>query len=90
MRLLSSITFALQGMDHLPDLRNKIAAQQLTPLESTNAYCRLITGLLDVVFEAADVASDPTMTRLLVALFNFMQGKEYAGQERAWGAYWFC
>ena len=73
MRLLSSITFALQGMDHLPDLRNKIAAQQLTPLESTNAYCRLITGLLDVVFEAADVASDPTMTRLLVALFNFMQ-----------------
>ncbi|MAJ68330.1 MAG: ANTAR domain-containing protein [Alteromonadaceae bacterium TMED7] len=90
MRLLSSITFALQGMDHLPDLRNKIAKQQLTPLESTNAYCRLITGLLDVVFEAADVASDPTMTRLLVALFNFMQGKEYAGQERAWGAIGFA
>ncbi|NVK57222.1 MAG: nitrate- and nitrite sensing domain-containing protein [Alteromonadaceae bacterium] len=86
MRLLSSITFALQGMDHLPNLRTKINAQQLTPLESTNAYCRLVAGLLDVVFEAADVASDPTMTRLLVALFNFMQGKEYAGQERAWGA----
>ncbi|MDC8831477.1 nitrate regulatory protein [Alteromonas gilva] len=86
MRLLSCITFALQGMDHLPNLRSKIADHQLTPLESTKAYCRLVAGLLDVVFEAADVASDPAMTRLLVALFNFMQGKEYAGQERAWGA----
>lgn len=90
MRLLSSITFALQGMDHLPDLRNKVSALKLTPLESTSAYCRLISGLLDVVFEAADVASDPKMTRLLVALFNFMQGKEYAGQERAWGAIGFA
>ncbi|OFI36351.1 hypothetical protein BFC17_00280 [Alteromonas lipolytica] len=90
MRLLSSITFALQGMDHLPDLRNKISDQKLSALESTNAYCRLIAGLLDVVFEAADVASDPKMTRLLVALFNFMQGKEYAGQERAWGAIGFA
>ncbi len=86
MRLLSSITFALQGMDHLPNLRDKVSALQVNTLESTNAYCRLIAGLLDVIFEAADVASDPEMTRLLVALFNFMQGKEYAGQERAWGA----
>ncbi|MGQ8367069.1 nitrate- and nitrite sensing domain-containing protein [Glaciecola sp. 1036] len=86
MRLLGSITFALQGMDHLPNLREKIHQQQLSPLESTNAYCRLIAGLLDVIFEAADVASDPKITRLLVALFNFMQGKEFAGQERAWGA----
>lgn len=90
IRLLSSITFALQGMDHLPDLRAKVDAQQLSPLESTNAYCRLISALLDVIFEAADVASDPRMTRLLVALFNFMQGKEYAGQERAWGAIGFA
>ena len=90
MRLLSSITFALQGMDHLPNLRDKVSALQVNTLESTNAYCRLIAGLLDVIFEAADVASDPEMTRLLVALFNFMQGKEYAGQERAWGAIGFA
>lgn len=90
MRLLSSITFALQGMDHLPNLRDNVAERVLPPLESTKAYCRLISGLLDVVFEAADVTSDPQMTRLLVALFNFMQGKEYAGQERAWGAIGFA
>jgi hypothetical protein len=47
---------------------------------------RLIAGLLAVVFEAADSASDPEISRLLVALFNFMQGKEFAGQERAAGS----
>jgi hypothetical protein len=73
-------------MDNLKDLRSKVALQQLTPTESTNAFCRLIAALIDVIFEAADVANDPAITRLLVALFNFIQGKEYAGQERACGA----
>lgn len=39
-----------------------------------------------MVFEAADSAGDPDVSRALVALFNFMQGKELAGQERATGA----
>lgn len=90
MRLLSRITFALQGIDHLPVLREQIDELTLTPLDSTSAYSRLIAGLLEVVFEAADVASDPQTTKLLVSLFNFMQGKEYAGQERAWGAIGFA
>ena len=38
------------------------------------------------MFEAADGATDPEISRLLVAMFNFMQGKEFAGQERACGA----
>lgn len=45
----------------------------------------MIAGLLAVVFEAADTAVDPRITRALVAMFNFMQGKELAGQERAIG-----
>ncbi len=90
MRLLVSITMALQGLDNLSSLRDQVAEQALTSLESTQAYCRLVTGLLSVIFEAADVASDPDITRLLVALFNFLQGKELAGQERAWGAIGFA
>ena len=39
-----------------------------------------------MVFEAADSACDPDVSRKLVALFHFMQGKELAGQERATGA----
>lgn len=85
-RLLNSITLALQATDHLPHLREQVQQQAISPLESTRAYSRLVASLLTVIFEAADVASDPTITRVLVALFNFMQAKEYAGQERAWGA----
>lgn len=90
MRLLASITMALQGLDNLPLLREQIGTQEVTALSSTQAYCRLVGGLLTVIFEAADVASDPQITRLLVALFNFLQGKEFAGQERAWGAIGFA
>ncbi len=85
-RLLSSITLALQATDHLPHLREQVVQQAISPLESTRAYSRLVASLLTVIFEAAAIASDPTITRALVALFNFMQAKEYAGQERSWGA----
>lgn len=90
MRLLNSIAYTLHGLDDLPALREKIGGHGISALEATSAYCRLIAGLLAVVFEAAEVADDPEVTRLLVALFNFMQAKEFAGQERAWGAMGFA
>lgn len=90
MRLLNFVTLALQSMDHVGVLRHRVGQQKLTALESTQAYSRLISALLSVVFEAADVAVDPAITKLLVALFNFIQGKEHAGQERAWGAIGFA
>ncbi|MEP2653872.1 MAG: nitrate- and nitrite sensing domain-containing protein [Paraglaciecola sp.] len=86
MRLLNTITLALQGLDYISTLRYKVQKQELTAIESMQAYNQLIKGLLSVVFEAADVGSDPSITKILVALFNFIQGKEYAGQERACGA----
>jgi hypothetical protein len=85
-RLFSRIAFVLHALDDLPGLRGRIAAQALTAEESTAVFIRLINGLLTVVFEAADSATDPEISRALVALFNFMQGKEFAGQERAFGA----
>ena len=59
---------------------------QLEGREARLKRGRLIHALLSVVFEAADSAWDPDISRHLVALFNFMQGKEFAGQERATGA----
>ena len=84
-RLLNSLAYAMHSLDELPDLRTQIAARQMTAVDNTWHFNRLIAGLLNVVFEAADLAGDPDITRALVALFNFIQGKEYAGQERAWG-----
>jgi hypothetical protein len=85
-RLFSRIAFVLHALDALPALRQRVSTQATTPDESTVAFTRLIAGLLVVVFEAADSATDPEISRVLVAMFNFMQGKEFAGQERACGA----
>ena len=85
-RLFSRIAYVLHGLDALPALRERIDTQAWTARDTTGAFVRLIAGLLAVVFEAADSASDPAISRQLVALFNFMQGKEFAGQERAAGS----
>ncbi|MBX3653432.1 MAG: nitrate- and nitrite sensing domain-containing protein [Ramlibacter sp.] len=85
-RLFSRIAYVLQGLDALPGLRERIHARGWSPRRTTDAYVRLIAGLLGVVFEAADSATDPEVSRQLVAMFNFMQAKEFAGQERATGA----
>lgn len=85
-RLFSKIALALQGMDQLDTLRNHIVTQHITPLQATAAFSRLIAVWLAVVLELADLACDANISRSLVALFNLLQTKEYAGQERAWGA----
>ena len=85
-RLFSRIAFVLHALDALPALRQRIGVQALPAEEAVTAFIRLIAGLLVVVFEAADSATDPEISRALVAMFNFMQGKEFAGQERAFGS----
>jgi hypothetical protein len=85
MRLLSRIAQFLHALDGLPTLRLQVAQRQLGVEESTRAYSELISAMLAVVWEAADTAVDPQVSRALVALFNLMRGKELAGQERAVG-----
>lgn len=85
-RLFSRVAVVLHALDGLPELRARIDVQSLGAAEATAAFGKLVAGLLAVVFEAADAATDPEISRALVALFNFMQGKEFAGQERAFGA----
>lgn len=85
-RLFTRIAHVLHGVDGLPELRVRIRSRRLSAEEASDALTRLIGGLLAVVFEAADTAADPQISRALVAMFNFMQGKELAGQERATGA----
>lgn len=85
-RLFNHIAYGLQGLEALPALRSRVVALALTADTCTAAYIRLVASLLAVVFEAADSATEPGISRLLVAMFHFMQGKELAGQERATGA----
>lgn len=86
LRLLSRIAQLLHALGELPALRQRIARRAIDPDTATRAYSELVAAMLAVVFEAADTAADPGVSRALVALFNVMQGKELAGQERAAGA----
>ncbi|MFN4262499.1 MAG: nitrate- and nitrite sensing domain-containing protein [Thioalkalivibrionaceae bacterium] len=85
-RLYARLALALEHLDAMVGLRDQIDARALTVEQAVGAFTRLIHALLDVVFEAADAATDPPVARALVALFHFVQGKEQAGQERAIGA----
>ncbi len=85
-RLFIRAAQVLHGLEGLPALRERIGRQALAAREASAAYTRLLAGLLALVFEGADGATDAPVARVLVALFNYMQGKELAGQERALGA----
>ncbi|MEC5398944.1 nitrate- and nitrite sensing domain-containing protein [Uliginosibacterium sp. H1] len=89
-RFLSLMAWALLGLDGLPALRASIDRRAIPAREAIDSYGRIIAGLVALVFEVADSAVDPGISRLLVALFNLVQGKEQAGQERALGGLCFA
>lgn len=82
-RFYTRIAFAAAALDELEDARQRIAALEWTPEHAVESFTNLIELLLAVSFESADVAADPAISRALIALVNFAQGKEYAGRERA-------
>jgi len=82
-RFYTRIAFAFEALDSLPGVRDQVSALTLTPQDAIKAFTEVIALLLAVGFEAADIAADPDTSRALIALVNFAQGKEYAGQERA-------
>jgi len=82
-RFYIRVAFAFRALDSLPGTREQVAALALAPQDAVKAFTDVIALLLAVGFEAADTAADPETSRALIALVNFAQGKEYAGQERA-------
>lgn len=84
--LLNRIAQALHGLGNLPALRQEVTEGCISPDKAVEAYIECIHQLLAVVFEAAELAVDPAIAGVLVALVNLMQGKELAGQERAVGS----
>jgi hypothetical protein len=82
-RFYTRVAYAFRALDSLPGTRKQVAALALAPQDAVNAFTDVIAHLLAVGFEAADTAADAETSRALIALVNFAQGKEYAGQERA-------
>lgn len=85
-RLFSRITAVLHSLSTLPTLRQQVQTLSISQPEAMSRYSAVIRTHLALVFEAADTSGDPSVSRALLAMFSFMQGKELAGQERALGA----
>ena len=89
-RLLSLIAWVLLDLDSLRELRIRIDAQAVSAPDSVVGFSKVISGLMELIFQLADGAAEPSISRLLVALVHVVQGKEEAGQERAVGAHMFA
>ncbi len=85
-RLFSRIAGVLHSHNTLVPLRQQILARTISQPEAMNGYNEVIRIHLTLVFETADISGDPSISRALLAMFSFMQGKELAGQERATAA----
>lgn len=85
-RLYARLAQALQAQAALPAIRLAVQAGQMPVARSTAVYVRIVSAWLTLVFEAADMAADADVSRMLVSLFHLMQAKELAGQERAAGS----
>lgn len=89
-RMLSLMATALLELDALTAFRARIERGQASPDEAVVTFSRLIAGLMELIFQLADAPLQPDISRLLVAFFHLVQGKEAAGQERAVGAQLFA
>ena len=89
-RFFSHLAYAVHLLSAQEQLRRQVDNNELGAIECTELYSAIIQSLLNIVFETADSALNavisPALSRALVAIFNFIQGKELAGQERASGA----
>ena len=85
-RLYGRIALALDALEALSTLRSQVKALSPAPFENTQHYITVVHALIALVFEAADMTVDPAVSRLLLALFNLIEGKESAGLERANGS----
>lgn len=86
-QMVSMMGWVLLDLEGLGPLRAAIAQQAPHADDAMGAYSRVIAGLIEWVFQLADDATEPAMSRLLVTWVHLLQLKESAGQERAVGAY---
>lgn len=86
-QMVSMMGWVLLDLEGLGPLRAAIAQQAARAEDAMGAYSRVIAGLIEWVFQLADEATDPAISRLLVTWVHLLQLKESAGQERAVGAY---
>lgn len=84
---LTLISWILLGVDQLTTLRHQVTLQKISFDDCIQAFTRLIGSLISLIFEITDNTVNSKISGSLLALYNLVQAKEFAGQERAVGSY---
>ena len=72
-----------QSLNQITSIRNRVDTQSIPLSEALGYYTKLNAKLLSVSALIAELSSDATITKETIAYYNFLQGKERAGIERA-------
>ncbi len=86
---LTLISWILLGLDQLTTLRHEITLQKISFTDCIESFSRLIGSLIALIFEITGSSANSKISTALLTLYHLIQGKEFAGQERAVGAYLF-
>ena len=72
-----------QSLQKLSTIRQQVDSQSISAAEAIGYYTKLNKDLLSVAILNAEISTDALVTKETIAYFNFLQGKERAGIERA-------
>lgn len=88
-RQLTLISWILLGFNQLKALRYQVTLLKMSFPDCIQSFNRLIGSLIALIFEITDNTVNSKISGYLLALYNLVQGKEFAGQERAVGSFIF-
>lgn len=86
---LTLISWILLGLVQLKSFRHEVTLMKISFTDCIQSYTRLIGSLISLIFEITDSTVNSKVSTHLVSLYNLVQGKEFAGQERAVGSHMF-
>jgi hypothetical protein len=86
---LTLTSWILLGFGQMKTLRAQITLLKISFADCIQSFNRLIGSLIALIFEITDNTVNSKISTYLLALYNLVQGKEFAGQERAFGSYIF-
>jgi hypothetical protein len=86
---LTLVSWILLGLEQLRSFRHQVTLLNIPFSDCIQSYTRLIGSLISLIFEITDNTVNTKISTYLVALYNLVQGKEFAGQERALGSHLF-
>lgn len=72
-----------QSLKNLQSIRQQVDSQSISLGKALTYYTQLNKQLLSVATLNASISSDALITKITIAYYNFLQGKERAGIERA-------